>query len=461
MLGRLLALVFGKKAGRSAAPAASDGASRERVGAPRAPRPAGPAVATPQGQGTEQGYLCREAVLDREQRVVGYEFMLRKATRQRLREAPPALVRAYDEVLIRNLANMQLDRLLGQRLAFVGISPATLGAPVVELLPPRGTVLAIRAGEGVPADLDSLAGRVKELKALGYRIAVDRTADSDKADALLELSDFLTADVSAADLPDIKDWAEAVTKASLKARVIAMNVASVEEFEAFRALPFHLFQGPFVTRREQGEESKSDASQTRLLELLNLARQDAETAELVKVFKQDAVLSFKLLRFINSPGGGLLNKVTSLEHAMVVLGRQKLYRWLTLLLFSAGAGDERSGALLENVLVRARLAERLGRGKFSQPELDDLFVVGIFSLLDVLLRTPMERLLAQLALPEPVVRALLHRDGPYAPYLELAIACEKFDQERIDRLAAVCGLEPQQVNLCHVEALVWAQQIQM
>ncbi len=493
MLSRLLAYVFGRTGEHqtpSASPEAADQTAQDREfqllnrfapikgaegGHPAADRnsrhEAAPASVVPAlragegrpaaGQKPEQIYVCREAVLNRGQRVAGYEFMLRKGTRQRMRQAGPALLRLYDEVLIRNLVNMQLDRLLGHRLAFLGILASSLRDRLVEMLPAEGTVLIVRSIDGLPEGFEDLLERIKELKRLGFRIALEELADSPGTDALLEIADFVMVDVAAHDFPHIRGRVEAATRKSMNVQLIARNVESIEAFEACGTLPFQYFQGPFVTRREQWEQPKSDANQTRLLELLNLARQDAETVDLVKVFKQDAILSFKLLRYINSPAGGLLTKVTSMEHALVVMGRQRLYRWLTLLLFSSGATDERCWALLENVLVRARLAETLARERFSPAQLDDLFVVGMFSLLDVLMHVPMERVLAQLTLPESVTEALLCRTGKYAPYLELAIACEAFDQDRIAALAAVCGLDEQRVNVSHIEALIWAQQVQM
>lgn len=115
---------------------------------------------------------------------------------------------------------------------------------------------------------------------------------------------------------------------------------------------------------------------------------------------------------------------------------------------------------MENAMVRGRMTETLGREVFPLGELDNLFIVGFFSLLDVLLRMPMGKALAHLNMPEEMTRALVHKEGKYASFLELAIACEQFDPERITDLAAICGLDEQKVNLSHMDAMLWAMEVE-
>lgn len=242
-------------------------------------------------------------------------------------------------------------------------------------------------------------------------------------------------------------------------RFVATNLVTLEEFAVCAKLPFSCFQGPFITRRESWDRPKIDAVRVRILELLNQLRHDAGLARLTALFKQDPALSFKLLRYINSPGMGLLHRIGSLDQALLVLGRQNLYRWLTLLLFTSGESRGLDSALLENALVRARLAELLARKSLSADEQNDLFVAGVFSLLDVLMGTPLETILGQVSLPRPVHEALLHGQGKYAPYLKLAIACEQHDEESVHALAGALGHDGARVNDLHLDALLWAQQV--
>ena len=167
----------------------------------------------------------------------------------------------------------------------------------------------------------------------------------------------------------------------------------------------------------------------------------------------------RLLRYVNSPGMGLLNKVGGIEQALMVMGQDKLYRWLTMILFTGGQSHELDHAVLENALTRGRMAEQLaGRALFAKAR-DEIFVAGLFSLLDVVMGMPMEKVLSQIGLPAEITEAILSQRGPYAPYLALAIACEQDDQTSIGELAKQIGREVDEINAAHMEALLWAQQV--
>jgi EAL and modified HD-GYP domain-containing signal transduction protein len=207
-------------------------------------------------------------------------------------------------------------------------------------------------------------------------------------------------------------------------------------------------------------QPKVNTNHLRLFELLNLIQKDADITELVDVFKLDPMLTYKFLRYINSAGGGLVMKVTTIEHAIAVLGQTKLYRWLTLLLYSGGTVNPKDLALMENAMVRGRMTEMLGHDVFPSGDWDNLFIVGFFSLLDVLLRMPMGQALAHLNLSEELIQALVYKEGRYAPFLDLAIACEQFNPETIAELATTCGLDVKKVNLAHIDAMLWALEVE-
>jgi EAL and modified HD-GYP domain-containing signal transduction protein len=404
--------------------------------------------------------VCREAVLGGDQRVAGYAFSLRYEINQRVRASSTNVQRLYDGVLLRNLQMMEVQRLLGHRLAFIDVSASSLDMPFLEDLLPQGTVYVVRPNAQPAANLDACLTRLRRLKSLGYRIGL-RGSGADTAGILpfLGLADFLFVDIAGNDIPAIHDQLDVATRQDRTVKCVAANVQTLEEFGVCARMPFSFFQGPFVTSREKWETPRLDASHVKILQLLNQVRSEAEGPELVAVIRQDPALSFRLLRFINSPGMGLLHRIGTLDQALLVLGRQKLYRWLTLLLFTSGRTRGLDAAVMENALVRARLAELVAQDSLSADERDEVFVAGVFSLLDIVLAVPMEAVLEQVNLPPLVDEALRHRRGRYAPYLDLAIACEQSDCAGISALSRAVGMEETQVNACHVEALLWAMQV--
>ncbi|MDO8892582.1 MAG: HDOD domain-containing protein [Sulfurimicrobium sp.] len=408
---------------------------------------------------TAKSFICREAVLNHEQRVAGYEFRLNKAKRDRMRHSSDSIHRLYDEVLIRNVMMMNIDRLLGHRIAFIPLSFHSLDNLLIEHLPASNTVLVFECSADMLKDAQSILSRLQEFRDLGFRIGLSHYAEKPGMQPFLDFAEFMLIDVSDRPLPDITTELNAISRNAFSKKLVAQDIESLEMFQVCKKLPFTFFQGSFVTRREKWEKPRADTGRLKVLELMNQVRRNAEISEVAALFRQDPVLSYKILRYINSPAGGLSKPAATLEQALLILGQQQLYRWLTLLLFVSGNVEELDAALMENALVRARLTELLGTEKMGAGQKEDLFVTGMFSLLDVLLRLPMSQALENLQLPGAVAQALIAHEGPLAPYLELAIACEEFDAKKIAQLSRLLELDVDRVNINHIDALVWAQSL--
>jgi EAL and modified HD-GYP domain-containing signal transduction protein len=407
--------------------------------------------------GGAHSVMRREAVLGRDQRVMGYSIMLRRPMSEG-GEALPEVQRLYDQALLDNIQRMEIHRLLGLRQAFIPISPSSLHHRSIDTLQPVGTVWELDVAPQLLADSGNMLSRMDELAGRGFRFALHgENANLAGMAPFLERAEFVLIDAGGEDIQHITEQMSAVSKAAAGRRFVATQVQTHEAFQTCHKLQFALFQGPFITRREAWNGPVMNASRAKILDLMNRVRKGAEQAELAGQFKLDPALSVRLLRYVNSPGMGLLNKLGSIDQALMVMGRDKLYRWLTMVLFTGGQATGLDSALLENALVRARLAENLA-SRLSARARDEVFVVGVFSLLDVVMRTPMEKVLQQISLPAEVTDALLHRRGPYSPYLEIAVACEQDDLARVEALAAQLELDVAGINAAQVEALVWAQQ---
>jgi len=403
--------------------------------------------------------MRREAMLGRDQRVAAYTFMLRRAQDEQPDSTPPDMQRLCDETLLGNLQRMDIARLLGQRQAFVPISPASLNHSLIEGWPAAGTVWLLKVDAQTRVDAPLLA-HLAELKSRGFNFAlhVDEVMRPEWH-ALLQLADYVLMDVSSEDIPAITAQMAAVSKVAAGKRFVATGVQTLEVFHVCHKLQFALFMGPFITRRETLDSPAMGPSRAKVLDLMNRVRSGAEQPELAAQFRHDPALSVRLLRYVNSPGMGLTNKIGGIEQALMVMGQDKLYRWLTLILFTGGQAQELDQAILENALVRGRVAEQLaGRALFAKAR-DEIFVAGLFSLLDVVMRMPMEQVLKQISLPAEITEAIVAQRGPYAPYLALAIACEQDDQSGIEALAKQIGREVADINGVHMDALLWAQQL--
>ena len=403
-----------------------------------------------------QRFLGRQPILNASHQIIGYELKLRNKVHVMATAKADVVQHMQDERLVVSVIDLDYQKALGNKLTFISVSPAMLDNLFINDLPKQKVAVGIHIGQDASEDL---LERCRDLVSQGVPLVLEDFQYRPEHEPFLKLCSYVRVDTSQSDALALGQQMDEIAKNS-SAHLIAKNVETEDAFEAYRAMSFKFFQGYYFTRLQPSVPHRMNSNRMRVMELLNKAMSHAEISELEASIKLDPGLSYKLLSYINSPANGLQQKIHSIAHALVLLGYDQLYRWLTLLLFTSGKTDPRTRTLLKNALVRARFTEILGNSHFKRAEQGGLFIVGIFSLLDALLNVPMEQALANLSLPEPVIEALLRRTGIYAPYLQLAIACEDFDQENIARHAAACSLSADDVNLAHVKALIWAEEIE-
>lgn len=196
-----------------------------------------------------------------------------------------------------------------------------------------------------------------------------------------------------------------------------------------------------------------------IVRLLNLVRNNADIREIEALLKQDVAISYKLLRYINSAGFGLMCEIQSFRHAVSILGYTNLNKWLALLLVTASR-DPDAPAMMQTSIARGRFMEQIGANFFDKGQLDNLFITGAFSLLPALLGTSMQSVLDEMNLPESVCDALLYDEGEYAPFLKLARSCESFDPSGLQKLAGELQLTAEQINRAQISALAFADSLQ-
>lgn len=207
-----------------------------------------------------------------------------------------------------------------------------------------------------------------------------------------------------------------------------------------------------------GGQGTSNPSTSRGLELklLQLVANEADTRDIEAVFRQDPVLSYNLLRLVNSIGMGSSRNISSFSQAILILGRQQLKRWLNLMLFSANRNDRRAALLLAHVTVRARAMELLAKAAgFDRQTQEQAFMAGMFSLLGILFAMPLDKILTPLNLSKPLMSALLAAEGDLGHMLKTIDAAEKFEAKPLTDELASLGVSLEDYNLLYVEAYQW------
>jgi EAL and modified HD-GYP domain-containing signal transduction protein len=398
----------------------------------------------------ETNFIVREPLLDPKQRVIGYELSWHLEPNQvPTDEDLESLIGFVAE----NVNDEEHGWLLKDKILFLDAVPKMLSTDALFNMPPERTVLTMKAKD--LANPDTLSA-VQGLRAGGVGISV-RDGDLGHLGANLAMSAsyievrFAGADVAA----QARTYAQAKQSA---VRMVGRPVATWEDFDSCAALGLDAFVGKLHLTPRPGTPVKGmNPAQTIILQLMQMVQKNEDIPKIEGVLKRDPALSYKLLRFINSAGFGATREIQSLRQAITMMGYAPMYRWLTLLLATASTSGY-SPVLMETAVVRGRLTELLGIKALKRGEGENLFVAGMFSLLDRLLGLPMKEVLDTIQLPDEVVEALLTRGGKYGPFLALAEACE-LDSSLVASLAKSLEIDPVDVNKAHLSALAWAQNV--
>ena len=400
----------------------------------------------------DRNVIARQAIVDHSGKVYGYELFDRSLA------SAPHTAASDAQLLFNVLSHADNSALIDNRTMFINCTHASLAGGHLDLVQPDRLVLEIPAIEGNPAEeIESRTQNLEALRKRGFSLAFNQSVLFPAYAAWLPLARFIKLDLSMIRPEQVGPLVKLAQRQS-EARLIAEKVETAQQHEQLAELGIQLYQGYWFAKPVLVTSQTVRPGQAVIIQLINLVRKQATTAEIEDVLKRDASLSFNLLRFINSSGFGLSCEVTSFRHAVMILGLKKLFRWAALLLTTSRAGGT-PAAVGMTAIVRGRLMELLAAELLGPEELDNAFVVGVFSLLDTMLGMPMDKALEAISLPETVVSALLLRRGTLAPFLELAIACETADDEAFARCANELGLSNRQVNWAHLQALAWAESL--
>ena len=361
---------------------------------------------------SQSHFLVRTALLDPARKVVAHQFAWQ-------RNAPAASDDALALQLAAGLHDEDKGWLLADGHLILPATPAALVAIMATPLPPAAITLSL-----VGAALLEPQGRgcADELRRKGYGLAL-RDADANGIDAALcGHATQLELDGAAPELSARLKRVAAMRRPST--RIALSGIGAWAHYDTCAKAGLSVYADRLLRAPAPPQDARGlNASQTVILQLMDLVNRNADLRELEAVLKRDPAISYKLFRYINSVGFGLGAEINSIRHAVTLLGYATLNRWLALLLATASSSDY-AAPLMKPAIIRGRFAELLGLYLLPRNEAENLFVAGMFSLLDRLLGLPMQQVLETIPLPPEVVRALLRR-GQRAPRPKWRLATRK------------------------------------
>jgi c-di-GMP-related signal transduction protein len=400
---------------------------------------------TPGGASDLLCYTARQPILDREGRIFGYELLFRDGLSNYCSSLDlNAAARAtLDASVVEGL-----DVLCDGKLAFINCTRDVLVNDYATLLPAHQCVIEIL--ESVAPEPEVIAA-VRRLRDAGYKLALDDFTASDPREALVDLVDIVKVDLL---LTTVEERGEIVRRLGSRARILAEKVSTRDEFLMSRAQGFELFQGFFFRVPEVIATREIPANSVNYMRLLQAAsRADLNWTELEEILKTEAALCYRLLRFLNSPLFAFKNEIGSIHQALVLLGERETRRWIRLAA-TVSVARRKPGDLLLATLTRARFCELLA--PVVKVKDADLFLVGLFSLMDSILDQPMSVLVEKVPLTKDARAVLLGEPSPLTPVYRLMLANEAGEWGEIRDLCSQLGINENVVAECNWSALQWA-----
>lgn len=378
--------------------------------------------------------------------IAGFELLLPSALEQRLAQRADA---SAGQALAANQALLlaaAAPLCKSGRLVLVTLGASALARPGVAQQASSGALICVPDLALLPAEAAT------GLRARGVRLGVP-----DGPPAAAPAADFVLLQAVAGGLDTLLLSAQAWREQRAPLPLLANGLLHLDDVERVLRAGFTLVGGTLDRRGNAPAARPLSAAAHRLCELMNHLTLNHDTHIVADAVRADVALTYRLLRYANSPVLGLRRTVDSVDAAVMLLGRQELQRWLNVLLLSVADSRQASRAVQEMALARGRLLEGLA-GLRSHPAPQTLFTMGLMSLLEVLLQLPLADALAPLRLPQPVLQALLQRQGSLAEYLLLAEALDAGDSARIEAQAlAFGGVEA--VQELADQAWAWATEV--
>jgi c-di-GMP phosphodiesterase len=404
-----------------------------------------PASVTPAAQPIQQEpvitlQLQHLNIIDTHGKVVGSLLRRRPQNKESITQ-----VLLEESELIRHAVSLGTT-MSKKRLRLLEISAGSLTQAELTQFASQSGMLLLNTNTALPEH--GLIALTKLQKAgLGLVLQLPATWTSD----IIAQAQWLAFSVNGKLAPDIERLTRRIRAQGPNKPILMLDLAWHDEFQLCQQLEITYAAGRLF-HQNTWQEGPIEAGFLRVMDLLNLLRQDASTTDIAQALKTDPLLSFRVLAHANSAAEARNKKVDTLDQALVTLGRERLYRWLSLLLFSLPGQEKPNPSLLEHALLRAELTERLARQRWPQ-EKDQLYLLGLFSVLEQLMHRPLAQIVGLLKLPEAVSSALLHGTGPYAPFLNLAIASES-SQCPDGKLLVACGINANHYFKTYFEALL-------
>jgi len=400
----------------------------------------------------ENVFIARQPILDRDESLFAYELLFRK----KQADASASViddVEATAQVLDNALNNVGISKLVGNHLAFINCSYEFLTSEILYLL--DGKIFVLEILETVEID-EKIIEAVKDFHNMGYKIAIDDFIPTqEKLSRILPLLPYLSfvkLEFPALANSDIKKTVKIFHEKNIK--VLAEKIETKENFKECYDAGCDFFQGYFFAKPENFSANKLNANIVEVFELLKSVDKRVDFTHIEAQFKRQPELLVNLIKYLNSASFGLRSKITSIKHAITLLGYDNLKRWLLILAYAgSNAKINEHSPLLINAIHRAKFFEELSKFlKLSENVTEKAYLMGLISHLDMIYKVPIQSVLEQMNLDMEINQAIINKQGPLGELFTLLQAIEADDLDKIELSLTHLSLSTENINAALMKA---------
>lgn len=391
-------------------------------------------------------FIARQPIYDTKKGVMGYELLYRNNAVNEAHFSDADV--ASCETILNSFMHIGIDNIAGSSLAFINLPREFI---VNDSLTPMFREQAVlEVLEDIEPDEDAIKG-LNRLKAEGYKIALDDFIYRDELIPFLKLADYIKIEVNELSEQEVEIAFNRLKPYS--AKLIAEKVETHEMYQFCFDLGFDYFQGYFFCHPEMIKRKSLPSNKVVVLNIIKKIQEpDISSDELETILVQDITLSYKLLRYINSASFSLRREVDSIKDAIILLGMNNLKNWVSLIMMSKVI-DHKPTELIVIGMIRGKMCELIAEK--HHPEIThQMFIIGLFSVLDALMDQPLIDLLDTVILSTPVKMALLYKEGIPGEIYNQVI---QYEQCSWDELEAA-NINAEEYVQSYLEAVNWADQ---
>ena len=394
-------------------------------------------------------FIARQPIFDRKKQVYAYELLYRSDMVNR------AHVLNDEYATLKVIANgllIGLQRLTIGKRAFIHFNRLLLMGQIPLLFPKE--LLGVEIFETVKPE-ERIIRVCERIKKAGYLMVMDDFVLAEPYRQLLPFADMIKIDFLGNSPEERRSIAEDAF--AQKLTLLAEKIETQTDYDEALDLGCLYFQGFFFQKPDLVSRREMPGYKLNYLHILRKIHDPVlQMKDIEGIIKRDVSLTYKLMRFINSASFGFRVSVRSVEHALMLLGKREIKKWLTIIVMS-GIGREKPPELMSAAVVRARFCELIAADFKLYKEPAEFFLMGMFSLMEAFLDRPIAEILEELPLEDNVKAALLGEDVWFNDVLKLVKAFEKAQWEPVCQYAQQLKLDEEKLAILYLEAVEWTK----